>query len=52
MDSPIYIRPTPLNATGVIWIKPPPSSLKQSVHDSSCSAFRPFTKQKKSIRVN
>ncbi len=44
MDSK-YIRPTPLNATGVIWIKPPPSSL-QSVHDLSCSAFRPFIKKK------
>lgn len=49
---PKYIRPIPLNATCVIWIKPPPSSLKQSVHDSSCSAFRPFTKKKESICVN
>ena len=51
MESSRNIRPKPLNATGVIFIKPPPVSLKQSVYDSLCSAFRPFTKEKKNISV-
>ncbi len=52
MEPPIhYVRPTPLNTKGVI-CKNVPLSLNKPIQLSKFSAFRPFSKEKKSIRVN
>jgi len=46
-----YIQPTPLSTKGVI-CNYVPLSLKKTIHLSEFSAFRPFSKEKKSICVN
>ncbi len=51
MESQEYVRPTPQPTSSVVWVKIPPSN-RLPIQISSCSAFRPFSKKKKSIRVN